>query len=51
MAKTTFICRRCDRVYYEISREIWNTDREKYNKEARKAKHKHLCPWMKSKKK
>lgn len=49
--KTLYVCRQCDRVYYSVSREAWEADREKHDQEARKARRKHLCPWKKAKQK
>ncbi len=47
---TTFLCPRCDRPYLSVSREVWNSNRSKYNALARNAKRSHQCPWDKKKK-
>ncbi len=49
--KTTFICPRCDRTYFQISRVEFNRDEAKYLELAAKAKRNHQCPWMRGKKK
>ena len=48
-ARTTYICPRCDRVYYDISREAWEADRNGQNEKAYEAKIKHQCFWKKRK--
>jgi hypothetical protein len=48
--KTTFICPRCDRVYFSISREAWDKDRAGWNEKAYDSKMKHLCPWLRKRK-
>lgn len=48
--KVMYICPRCDRAYFQVSRVEWNTDEPKYQELAKKAKRNHMCPWMRSKK-
>jgi len=47
MTKTIYICARCDRVYFSVSRSTWSQNAAKWNAMARDAKRSHRCPWDK----
>jgi len=43
--QTTYLCPKCDRVYYSVDRNTWESNRVKHNAIAKSLKNKHQCPW------
>jgi len=42
--KAVYVCVKCDRTYFQVDRDEWDTNRHKFNSLASKAKGRHRCP-------
>jgi hypothetical protein len=43
--RTTYLCPKCDKEYYSVSRDSWEADRVGNDTKAKVAKINHKCPW------
>lgn len=44
-----YLCPKCDRTYYSVDRQTWESARQKHNAIARSVKASHKCPWERKK--
>ena len=42
--QAVYVCIECDRTYFRVDRDEWESNRHKFNSLASKAKLRHRCP-------